>query len=182
MSQITVTKCMTTETAHRLCNYVGKCAHIHGHSYRWEVTAARVGGGISEFNAIAVDFGELKDAMKEVIYGPFDHALVLWQHDPMVDTDGIGIPATPEGRPQKVLILNDNPTAEVFAEFAAYHLQKFFSDMECGEEPGLASRDDAEGTWIDILSVKVWETADSYGQWSTGNIYTSATNLSKQDE
>jgi len=178
MSQIVVTKCMTTETAHRLCNYAGKCAHIHGHSYRWEVTAGLAGGGISEFNAISVDFVELKEAMRKVIYEPFDHALVLWQDDNLARDDLV--PRATDGKVQKVLILNNNPTAEVFAEFAAYHLQKFFTEMECGEEPGLASRDDAEGTWIDILCVKVWETADSYGQWSKGNVYASGSNLSKQ--
>jgi len=34
-----ITKQYRTETAHRLMNYDGKCSHLHGHSYLWEVTA-----------------------------------------------------------------------------------------------------------------------------------------------
>lgn len=162
---ISVTKLMTTETAHRLCNYAGKCAHIHGHSYRWEVTAALSNAGISAYNHIAVDFGELKDGMRNIIYKRFDHALVLWKEDPLyvMPRGAFGLAA--DGDDQKLVWLDRNPTAEVFAEDAAKHLQDYFLKMECGEEPGLASADDAQSTWVDILRVRVWETADSYGQW-----------------
>lgn len=165
--RISVTKCMTTETAHRLCNYAGKCAHIHGHSYRWEVTAALTNDGVSEYNNIAVDFGELKDAMRKIIYKRFDHALVLWKKDPLNDSsDGPRqIIIAADGSDQKIVWLDRNPTAEVFAEDVASHLQDYFRKMECGEESGLASADDAQSTWVDILRVRVWETADSYGQW-----------------
>lgn len=160
--RISVTKCMTTETAHRLCNYAGKCAHIHGHSYRWEVTAALTNDGVSEYNNISVDFAELKDAMRKIIYKRFDHALVLWKEDPLAASV---IMQASDGSEQKVVWLHRNPTAEVFAEDAADHLQEYFRKMEVGKEPGLASADEAQSTLVDILRVRVWETADSYGQW-----------------
>lgn len=163
--KLLVTKCMTTETAHRLCNYTGKCAHIHGHSYRWEVTAALSNDSISKYNSISVDFGELKDAMRKIIYARFDHALVLFREDPLYgSSDGMMRFATDDSN-QKIVWLDRNPTAEVFAEDTAKHLQEYFRKMECGEEPGLANADEAQSTWVDILRVRVWETADSYGQW-----------------
>lgn len=165
---ISVTKCMTTETAHRLCRYGGKCAHIHGHSYRWEVTVALTNDYISALNQISVDFSELKDAMRAVIYKRFDHALVLWKEDPLY-----GSPADAEmkfatdGADQKIVWLKRNPTAEVFAEDAAFHLQAYFDKRRCLDTKGesSASDDEIQSTWVSILRVRVWETADSYGQW-----------------
>lgn len=166
MNGFAVTKCMTTETAHRLCNYVGKCAHIHGHSYRWEVTMARIDGGISPENGIAIDFAELKGAMKECIYDRFDHALVLWKEDPLKESlADAEIHFASDGADQKIVWMEDNPTAEVFAKHAAEELRKlFFGGSDAGAE-------------IEVLSVKVWETTDSYGQWSKGGRFATGRNV-----
>jgi len=162
---ITVTKRMTTETAHRLIDYVGKCASIHGHSYLWEVTAAREDRGVAP-NGIAIDFKELKEAMQEIIYEPFDHALVLAEADPILGLNGgQNFEQASDGGRQKVIDFPVNPTAENFAAHVARELQDYFSRMECGEEPGIASAEDAASTCIDILRVRVWETANSYGEW-----------------
>jgi len=152
MAGIVVCKTMTTETAHRLIDYVGKCASIHGHSYKWEVTAALDGRG-TQANGISIDFGDLKAAMRAVIYDPFDHALVLSIEDPLVPTlQAPYLMATAaDGTPQKVVTFPWNPTAEKFASYTAMHLQ---------------SIGDAADNGFDILRVRVWETANSYGQWT----------------
>lgn len=172
MGQIQVTKLMTTETAHRLCNYAGKCAHIHGHSYRWEVTVMLESGGVQE-NGIAVDFSELKQAMVQEIYKPYDHALVLWDQDPLHDlVSDFSKPrssfliASDGKTEQKIIWLPNNPTAEAFAAIAANDLQQWFDDADMLED-------------IQIVRVRVWETADSYGEWLIGGRFTSATNLDK---
>lgn len=169
MDQIQVTKLMTTETAHRLCNYAGKCAHIHGHSYRWEVTAM-LESGSTHANGIAVDFSELKEAMHLAIYKPYDHALVLWKDDPLhadIEEDDLtNLLMAADGTPQKIVWFEHNPTAEVFALHAAYRLQGYF-DGRLGEGE------------VKIVRVRVWETADSYGEWLNGGRFTSATNLDK---
>lgn len=166
MSRIQVTKCMTTETAHRLCNYSGKCAHIHGHSYRWEVTAMLESGGVQE-NGIAVDFAKLKEAMRNYIYIPYDHALVLWYKDPILEMlAGQNLGNASDGTAQKIVWLDSNPTAEAFAARAARELQALFDDEDLLEE-------------IKIVRVRVWETADSYGEWLIGGRFTSAVNLDK---
>jgi len=139
---ITVTKSMTTETAHRLTEYVGKCASIHGHSYKWEVTAAMQNRGVG-FNGIAIDFGDLKKAMRDVIYDPFDHALVLDVKDPLCQLPMMRYDAA--GSPQKLVQFPGNPTAEHMARFVLVQLATRLPNH-------------------DIIRVRVYETADSYAQ------------------
>lgn len=144
----TVTKVMVTETAHRLTDYSGKCAHIHGHSYRWEVTALALEGyGLK--NGIAIDFGDLKKVMKEEIYNPFDHALVLDMDDPLLISTEIDLAA--DGTPQKILVFPGNPTAENFSMYVAQNMQE--------------ALDNRFPLQYLISKVRVWETANSYAEW-----------------
>lgn len=155
-----VSKCMTTETAHRLCDYVGKCASIHGHSYRWEVTVRRF-DGVTDNAGFVLDFSLLKKAMRAVIYDVFDHALVLWKKDPLYkdfadplnqstfEKDSSG------KKEQKIVWFDDNPTAENFAREVAIRLRSVF--------------DDAGSPHIIVSRVRVWETADSFAEWNSGD-------------
>lgn len=151
---ITVSKRMTTETAHRLCNYEGKCAHIHGHSYTWEVEAGlKEGAHLDSNNGILLDFSLLKKAMRQVIYDPLDHALVLWNKDPLLDSAFTSdLVNASDGSRQKIVWTAYNPTAEEFAIDMARGLQVWF--------------DTPRPSYIQILRVTVWETADSFGQWT----------------
>ncbi len=55
--------------AHYLKNYHGKCERLHGHNYRVRVTVSgkKLNGG-----GMLIDFGILKDALKEVLTR-YDH-------------------------------------------------------------------------------------------------------------
>lgn len=159
---MSVTKIMTTETAHRLCNYAGKCAHIHGHSYRWEVTVSRDDGEVQE-NGILIDFADLKVAMKTAIFNSFDHALVLWKGDPlqeyawqMISSEQSMFSKAADGEtPQNIFWFEENPTAENFAEYAAKEVQReLLTFQPC---------------FYVVQRVRVWETANSYGEWSLRN-------------
>lgn len=162
-----VTKYITTETAHRLCNYRGKCAHIHGHSYKWEVSVATGDGGVNPMTYIAIDFADLKVAMREVIYDKFDHALVLWTKDPLNDSpdEEPSILTASDGTDANIFWSAENPTAEYFAQYAGEKLQAYFH-----REPFVD---------VTVWGVKVWETANSYGQWIKGGRFISATGLDK---
>ena len=115
-----VSKTMTTETAHRLVDYVGKCSSIHGHSWKWEVTAH-----ISELrsNGISIDFGEMKEIMKDHIHDLFDHSLVLCETDPIItrcseadwDVHDFLAPAVATGLSGRVVVMSANPTSENLA-------------------------------------------------------------------
>lgn len=65
---ISITKIFTFDAAHKLPDYVGKCANLHGHTYKLEVT---VTGPLKD--GMVVDFGDLKKVVNNVLRH-YDHA------------------------------------------------------------------------------------------------------------
>jgi len=139
----TVMKQMRTETAHRLMDYAGKCAHLHGHSYLWKVTAT---ADKLTANGLVLDFKDLKKAMEEVLE-PLDHALVLNIYDPIA-TAISGEKAT-DGSIQRVHLKEWNPTAENFAEWASSEIQLRLP------------------TDITVVKVVVFETETCCAEWNS---------------
>ena len=79
MSVIRITKEFQFEMAHALLGYDGPCKNIHGHSYKLDVTVL---GNVKEDTSdsdegMVVDFGVIKNIVKELIVDEFDHSLVL---------------------------------------------------------------------------------------------------------
>jgi 6-pyruvoyltetrahydropterin/6-carboxytetrahydropterin synthase len=64
-----VTRSFRFEAAHQLPWHEGKCKHLHGHSYRLEVS---VEGPLNE-HGIVVDFADLKRVVKAEVIDRFDH-------------------------------------------------------------------------------------------------------------
>lgn len=95
-----VTSKVEVSIGHRLLGYEGKCAHIHGHNYVFEVSVT----GKPNHLGLVIDFKDLKKAVKDILE-PFDHALVLHEEDPVADIL----------RMEKLVLLSVNPTAENFA-------------------------------------------------------------------
>jgi len=143
-----ITKQYRTETAHRLMDYDGKCSHLHGHSYLWEVTAECDDNALTP-NGMVMDFKDLKKSMDDLL-DPLDHALILQLDDPLLN-DGIDafkktITAT-NGAEPRFFAWTNNPTAENMAMWLGVNLQ---SHMAAG---------------IFIAKVRVWETATSFAEW-----------------
>lgn len=67
--EVSVTKIFTFDSAHRLDDYIGKCANLHGHTYKLEVTIK----GRTDHRGIVVDFGDIKKIVNEQIIGVYDH-------------------------------------------------------------------------------------------------------------
>lgn len=68
--------------AHALWGHDGKCANLHGHSYRLEVTL--IGEAQKEKGpklGMIIDFADFKTIVQEKILSVFDHALVLYEKD-----------------------------------------------------------------------------------------------------
>jgi 6-pyruvoyltetrahydropterin/6-carboxytetrahydropterin synthase len=70
-----VTKIFHFESAHHLPGHSGKCAHLHGHSYRLEVT---VRGPIKDVpgasdHGMVMDFGDLSHIVKNSVIERLDH-------------------------------------------------------------------------------------------------------------
>lgn len=68
-----ITKIFTFEAAHRLPNHSGKCARLHGHSYRLEVTVTGeiINEGSSE--GMVFDFSDLGAVVEKEILNKWDH-------------------------------------------------------------------------------------------------------------
>lgn len=88
------------DTAHRLHDYVGKCANLHGHHY---VFSAMLVGDVpdSEEQCMLVDFGVVKRLLGEFITNNVDHRTVLYEKDPLTsllleqDVGAIACPYNP---------------------------------------------------------------------------------------
>jgi len=79
MSTIRVTKQFHFEMAHALLNYDGPCKNIHGHSYQLNVTVkGKVKTNTNDSDeGMVVDFGVIKNVVKDLVVDVYDHALVL---------------------------------------------------------------------------------------------------------
>lgn len=64
-----VSKEFTFDAAHHLTKYHGKCEHVHGHTYRLQVT---VEGEVQE-NGLVIDFVILKKIVKDKVLAKYDH-------------------------------------------------------------------------------------------------------------
>ena len=60
---------MDFDAAHYLPNYEGKCKRLHGHTWHVKV---EVIGNIQDNSGMVIDFGILKNELKEVL-ARFDH-------------------------------------------------------------------------------------------------------------
>jgi 6-pyruvoyltetrahydropterin/6-carboxytetrahydropterin synthase len=86
---------------HRLLNYHGKCAHLHGHNGKAviAVEAERL-----DDLGMVVDFTLLKKTIGAWIDDTLDHTMLLHEDDPMVPVL--------QARKEKHYVMKDNPTAE----------------------------------------------------------------------
>lgn len=143
MNTVRVTKAFSFEMAHALQGYLGKCAHIHGHSYHLTVTV--VGKTITEEDnpnlGMVMDFSDLKRMVYEEIIHPFDHALVLKETDPLIAL------LEKEGKHQQLLKVSFQPTCEnLLLEFVKR----------------LSGRITAP---LSLHSLTLQETSNSYASW-----------------
>jgi len=77
MIEVTVTKEMTFDCAHMLSNYDGKCANLHGHTYKVLVTVGGTQLEAGSSKGMIIDFNHLKQAMNMYIKELFDHAIIF---------------------------------------------------------------------------------------------------------
>lgn len=61
------------EAAHFLRDYKGKCANMHGHTYKVELS---IKGEKLQANGILVDFSFIKKVVNEIVVSNFDHKVL----------------------------------------------------------------------------------------------------------
>lgn len=77
--RVRATKIFTFDSAHFLPGYNGQCAHMHGHTYRLEVTVERINSQLVSTGpdeGMVVDFKVLKQIVKEKVVDLFDHQVL----------------------------------------------------------------------------------------------------------
>lgn len=79
--RVYATKQFSFDAAHHLPNYVGKCAKLHGHTYKLEVTVSRLldvenANDAMKFSSLSMvmDFVDLNKVVQECILDTHDHA------------------------------------------------------------------------------------------------------------
>jgi len=132
----TVTKTVKFDAAHVLTNHAGLCKNLHGHTYRVDVSV----GQTDATSDMVIDFKDLKKIATETICDRFDHAFIC-------NTTSEGereIAAVVAKHGMRVAELPFRSTAENLARY-------FFEELE--------------GRIAGLVSVRVWETADSCAEY-----------------
>ena len=134
----TVTKTVKFDAAHVLTNHQGLCKNLHGHTYRVDVSVARQDG---EPGDMVIDFKDLKRIATEVVCERFDHSFIYNTESP----GECEIASVLEKHGMRVAPLPFRSTAE--------NLARHFYERLAPRVAGL-------------VSVKVWETADSCAEYT----------------
>ena len=141
MSIIRITKEFQFEMAHALLGYDGPCRNIHGHSYKLDVTVL---GKVKENTddsdeGMVVDFGIIKELVKELIVDKYDHSLVL--------NEKMNIDTAQFDFMNKLILVPFQPTCELLlVHYAALIRSKLPSNIK-------------------LHSLMLRETPTSYAEW-----------------
>lgn len=141
--EVTVCKIFSFDAAHQLVGHKGKCANVHGHTYRLEVVLKGrpvTGEGRSDEGFVA-DFGDIKALVKERVVDKLDHAFLARGDEPVLET----LKATGS----KVAVLSFRTTAENLAGYIAYTLKS---------------------SGLPVYSVKLWETPTAWAEVLAGDL------------
>jgi 6-pyruvoyltetrahydropterin/6-carboxytetrahydropterin synthase len=139
---ISITKIFRFEAAHAIYQYPGSCAHIHGHSYELHVSVQEVNPADDFIPGLGIvmDFKELKSIVQQNAIAVLDHKVIL-SHAYLAE--------------KKCSFADDELTA-FDVEPTAENLLHFIRKRIEGKFPAN----------VRITSLKLWETCDSYAEWS----------------
>lgn len=133
---LSITKIFHFESAHRISDYEGACQHLHGHSYKLEVSIS--GKQISKGDML-MDFKFLKSLVNSLVIEPWDHALLL--------KDNRANRANFDQLNDKIYWLKTEPTAERMVLWIVNKLSSNLPDE------------------LILSRIKLYETESSYAEW-----------------
>jgi 6-pyruvoyltetrahydropterin/6-carboxytetrahydropterin synthase len=93
---------------HRVAGHENKCAHLHGHNYRFYFHI-RSSGGLDALGRV-LDFSVIKEKLCQWLEENYDHKFLMWEHDPLLS----GLKALV---PDDIVETTFNPTAENIAKY-----------------------------------------------------------------
>jgi 6-pyruvoyltetrahydropterin/6-carboxytetrahydropterin synthase len=128
------------DAGHRVYKHEGKCAHIHGHSYEfWVYLRSK---NLDQLGRV-IDYGVIKDSVGTWLEDHWDHAMLLYNMDPIVVHWNIG--GMFSG--MKCYFLSCNPTAENLARELLYKVSDMFY-----------------GSGLEVDRVVCWETPNCFAE------------------
>ena len=104
---ITAERYHDISVGHKVTGHESKCAHLHGHNYRFHFT---IGAPKLDQVGRVMDFSVIKEKLCEWLEQNYDHKFLIWEHDETAA-------ALKEIDPAGVVIVTFNPTAENIAEY-----------------------------------------------------------------
>lgn len=145
-TKVQITKTFEFDAGHRLPDHGSKCANLHGHRYRLEVTLTGevIQQDGHEQNGMVVDFSEVKEIVNETVVKPWDHAFLVYSGDTKVRDFLASLPG------HKTVVLPVVPSAENMVAIAFEQLQTEFSQR-------LDQR-------VQIMKVRLYETPTSWAE------------------
>ncbi len=135
-----VSKEFRFDAAHRLLGHHGRCAWLHGHGYRLVVT---VEAAQLDSLDMVLDFDDLAAVVRGTVLDRWDHSTLLRHDDPLVPA----LATVQAAAPDRLVLLADNPTAEVLAREAFAAIGKALPER------------------VVLASVVVWETPTSRSEY-----------------
>lgn len=105
---ITANRYHDISCGHRVVGHESKCAHLHGHNYRFHFSIAPK-KGLDHVGRV-MDFSVIKSILCDWLEENWDHKMLIWESDPM-------LPILHDLDPKGVVALGFNPTAEMMAHW-----------------------------------------------------------------
>lgn len=141
-----VTKEVTFDSAHMLSNYSGKCCHLHGHTYKLQVSIEAPLQDEGNEECMVMDFNTLKGAI-DFVTETFDHAIIFSDIAYRSDAENALIEwADKYGMPY-VIISAGKSTSECIATEIKSRISCYLAEVP-----------------VPSISVRVWETPTSYAE------------------
>lgn len=137
IGDVKVCKIFTFDSSHQLIGHKGKCANVHGHTYKLEVVLkGKLRGPEDESNeGFVMDFSDLKNVVNQLITEKLDHSFIAAGNEPIL--------SVLEENKSKVFVTGFRTTAENMCMYICYKLLK---------------------AGLPIWSVKLWETPSSWAE------------------
>ena len=104
---ITVERYHDISMGHRVVGHENKCRHLHGHNYRIHFTCTA--NELDDLGRV-IDFSLIKVHLCEWLEVNWDHKMVLWQEDPLLEQ-------LKDIVPEDIVTVPFNPTAEQLAQY-----------------------------------------------------------------
>lgn len=144
MSKITITRTLEIDAGHRVLNHESKCANLHGHRYKFEITA--VAEKLDSLGRV-IDFSEVKKRLGTWLDENWDHTMIIFDQDFEALSALVQV-----NRNKPIAEVPFNPTAENMAEYLLNSIcPELFKDSK-----------------ITVSKVKIWETPNCVAEASNG--------------